>query len=815
MIRIKLPTIVIAITCIFASACNSDEPGNALCGNGIVDTDEACDDGNDNDNDDCLTTCQMATCGDGFTHNQGTGAEQCDDGNASDNDDCLTACQWATCGDGFTHNRGMGTEQCDDGNDNDNDDCLTICQNARCGDGFTHNQGVATEECDDGNSNDNDDCLTTCQVASCGDGFIHDQGMGTEQCDDGNGSDSDDCLTTCATAMCGDGFIHDHGTGTEQCDDGNGNDNDNCLTTCQIASCGDGFVHNQGTGTEQCDDGNSNENDDCLATCQIASCGDGFVHNQGTGIEQCDDGNSSESDDCLTTCEAATCGDGFIHNQGTGIEQCDDGDSNDSDDCPTTCMNAYCGDGFQWNQGMGNEVCDDGNLDDSDDCTVLCEAAACDDGLMNADELDIDCAGHCGVRSCHGGQMCANDTDCFSNSCVAGLCEAHDDDVATGHYHTCALTSLGAVRCWGSNSQGQLGRGHTTDIGDDELPSSGGPVNVGGAVVQLAAGAFHTCVLMQSGAVRCWGRNDYGQLGYGHTNDIGDNEVPATAGDVSLGAPAVQVVAGYSHTCALMQSGAVRCWGHNVMGQLGYGYTQHIGDSELPSSVDEVGLGGVAVFLAAGAVHTCAILQSGAVRCWGRNNYGQLGYGHTDRIGDDELPASAGDISLGGLAASVSAGDYFTCAVLQSGAVRCWGRNNYGQLGYGNITDIGDDELPDTAGPVMLGDMTVQLITGSSHSCARLQGGGVRCWGQGGSRLGYGNYNSIGDDELPTSVGLVSIGGVVKHLAEGRNEHTCVRLQSGGLRCWGRGSHGQLGYGNIEAIGDNELPSSVGEVPYE
>jgi hypothetical protein len=127
-------------------------------------------------------------------------------------------------------------------------------------------------------------------------------------------------------------------------------------------------------------------------------------------------------------------------------------------------------------------------------------------------------------------------------------------------------------------------------------------------------GGLHTCVLLESGSVRCWGNADEfsllygGRLGYGNSEDIGDDETPASAGDVDVGAPVVSLVAGETHTCALLVGGAVRCWGS---GPLGYGND-----------------------------------EGGAIRCWGRANYGQLGYANIVMIGDDETPASDGDVMV-------------------------------------------------------------------------------------------------------------------------------------------------------------------------
>jgi alpha-tubulin suppressor-like RCC1 family protein len=274
--------------------------------------------------------------------------------------------------------------------------------------------------------------------------------------------------------------------------------------------------------------------------------------------------------------------------------------------------------------------------------------------------------------------------------------------VVTGMFHTCALLDTGKIRCWGSSEYGQLGYGHTNNIGDDETPASAGDVNVGGNVLQIAAGNEHTCALLDTGKIRCWGGNDFGQLGYGNTNTIGDDETPATAGDLDVGGNIIQITASFRNTCALLDTGNVRCWGWNQFGQLGYGNKTNIGDNETPASAGDVNVGGKVLQITAGGGHTCTLLDTSNVRCWGYAGYGQLGYGNKIDIGDNETPASAGDVNVGGKVLQITSNDYNSCALLDTGNVRCWGSSEYGQLGYGNTNTIGDDESPASAGDVQV-----------------------------------------------------------------------------------------------------------------
>jgi len=135
---------------------------------------------------------------------------------------------------------------------------------------------------------------------------------------------------------------------------------------------------------------------------------------------------------------------------------------------------------------------------------------------------------------------------------------------------------------------GRLGYGNVDNIGDDEPPSAVGTVPVGGRMVQVTAGASHTCVLLGSGYLRCWGAGSSGRLGYGNENNIGDDEPPSDVGNVSVGGRVSQITAGEHHTCALLQSGELRCWGQAINGQLGYGNENNIGVDELPSDVGTV-----------------------------------------------------------------------------------------------------------------------------------------------------------------------------------------------------------------------------------
>jgi cysteine-rich repeat protein len=237
--------------------------------------------------------CVESTCGDGVL---AATVEECDDGNDQNDDECSNACTSARCGDGIVQT----WESCDDGNEIDTDACLSTCQVARCGDGVARTDlspgQTGHEECDDGNLNNIDGCVSDCLLPACGDGFT----QAGEACDDGNDLNTDSCTNACEEAGCGDGFTQP----PEACDDGNEEDADACTNTCLNATCGDGILRNditdpQDTDYEACDDGNGANADGCLTTCQNNVCGDGELNPLD---EECDDGNLVNGDGCSASC---------------------------------------------------------------------------------------------------------------------------------------------------------------------------------------------------------------------------------------------------------------------------------------------------------------------------------------------------------------------------------------------------------------------------------------------------------------------------------------------------------------------------------
>ena len=428
-----------------------------VCGNGVVETNETCDDGNSTSADGCSSACQIQSgytcaqpgqpckliqyCGDGVLN----GTEQCDDANLKPGDCCDGNCHLEpncacstpspalvpprqicestmVCGDGTR----TGTEACDDGNTVSGDGCAADCTSVEAGFNCPRAGGACTaaakqvcgngileagEFCDDGNSSGGDGCSADCKVESgfvcaaagklctpiarCGDGRV--DYLHGETCDDGNTKAGDGCSVNCLVEL---GW---------SCDNSGQASTPVVPSVCtNTTHCGDKKI----TGAETCDDGNAVGGDGCSkicvlepgwvcpvvgAVCRAAVCGDGIV----AGAEGCDDGNAKSADGCSSTCQRE---DGWV--------------------CPTVgqaCRKTVCGD----KAIEGSEQCDDGNLMPYDGCSPTCTlepvcsngtcSAVCGDGLKFPQEACDDgntrsgdgCSATCQIEA---GWTCSVDT---------------------------------------------------------------------------------------------------------------------------------------------------------------------------------------------------------------------------------------------------------------------------------------------------------------------------------------------------------------------------------------------------------------------
>lgn len=299
---------------------------------------------------------------------------------------------------------------------------------------------------------------------------------------------------------------------------------------------------------------------------------------------------------------------------------------------------------------------------------------------------------------------------------VTGLPSDIVEVSATG-YFSCALASSGQVWCWGINTYGQLGD-RTTD-------TRRAPVRAMGVeAVRITAGGDGVCALHGDGSISCWGRGDGGALGQG---ELRNSMTPV--GVIGLDGPALGVEGSGGHYCARLATDSVACWGWNRNGQLGRAFD---GSNELvPTPVEPRGLANVRL-ASAGGRHTC-VRAGDSMACWGWNMFGQLGNGTGP---DTHTPVIVG--GLDSPADDLSAGGSHTCALLESGDVYCWGGNAMGQLGVGDTMERG--------APARVSGFTagvLQVSTGDFHTCAALSTGDVACWGGNfEGQLGTGNTDN-------------------------------------------------------------------------
>jgi alpha-tubulin suppressor-like RCC1 family protein len=348
--------------------------------------------------------------------------------------------------------------------------------------------------------------------------------------------------------------------------------------------------------------------------------------------------------------------------------------------------------------------------------------------------------------------------------------------ISSGERHTCAVLNTGRVMCWGNNEHGQLG--------DGTMVNRSIPVEVLDIVdaTVVAAGFAHTCALNGAGAVKCWGYNKNGELGDGKTVD---SSVPMPVSSLSSGV--VAIASKEDHACAVTSAGAVKCWGYNEYGQLGDGSRT---SRSVPVAVPTVRPGIVAV--AVGWGHTCALSSGGAVECWGNNEYGQLGYGEEASL--RLTPVDVLGLLNGTLAIGAAGGQ--TCALSPGGGARCWGNNKYGQLGDGT----GEPRFSPVAVDG-LGQGVAAVAVGWNHTCAVMGNGELKCWG-------WNYYGQIGDETRVSKSRPVNVRRLMENAVAAAPgwASTCAITASGGVKCWGRNDSGQLGDGTTI---DSAQPLSV------
>ena len=352
--------------------------------------------------------------------------------------------------------------------------------------------------------------------------------------------------------------------------------------------------------------------------------------------------------------------------------------------------------------------------------------------------------------------------------------------ISAGENHTCALLDSGGVHCWGLNLRGQLGNGMSGT--GQEQPEPVRVMGIQNAAAHIAAGREHNCAALKDGQVYCWGYNFRGQLGNGNTTA---QSAPVPVSGV---ANAIAVAAGGDHSCALISGGTIKCWGYNGDGELGAG-------SAAFTSLAPLDVAGItnAVAISAGLLHTCALLANNRVRCWGYNGNGALGDGtFSNRNAPVEI---AGFVST-----SIDAGWNHTCSTY-SGSVYCWGDNSNGILGDGTTTDR---NAPTQSQGI---NAATAVAAGQLHTCVRVSTnfGQIRCWGySGGGRLGNGD---VPETTVFSPVTTLAIDSFIA-VTTGRL-HTCALTSSGSAKCWGSNVLAQVGSGHFGTGDVHTVPQFV------
>ena len=398
----------------------------------------------------------------------------------------------------------------------------------------------------------------------------------------------------------------------------------------------------------------------------------------------------------------------------------------------------------------------------------------------------------------------------------------------------CQVAPSGQVKCWGDNTSGDLGLGDTTARGSSLAQMGSNLPNLQLGTGRYAKAVVGTCAILDNDTLKCWGDNGSGRLGLGDTAARGDS-----AGEMGDSLPAISLGtgrtaraygSGSTYGCAVVDNGAVKCWGSGASGQLGNGSTANVGSAagQMGNSLVAVnlGTGRTGLTVNGGYLGTCALMDNHQIKCWGTNTTGQTGVGDTTQRGStaasmgDALPAVA--LGTGRSAREVVRTGTHTCAILDTWQVKCWGGNSVGELGLGDTANRGDaaGEMGDNLPAVNLGTGRTarQLEIGSSGtSCVVLDNGQVKCWGYNAAgQCGLGDTTNRGTTTASMGDGLPTVnlgtGRTAKQISIGSN-HVCMLLDNNTVKCWGQNSSYQLGLGDntprgttAASMGDN-LPA--------
>ncbi|HRJ02666.1 MAG TPA: hypothetical protein PKV67_18125, partial [Hyphomonas sp.] len=356
---------------------------------------------------------------------------------------------------------------------------------------------------------------------------------------------------------------------------------------------------------------------------------------------------------------------------------------------------------------------------------------------------------------------------------VVGDATLSVSQIGAGYYHTCAITTDEKVKCWGRNDFGQLGNEATTN---SNLPVD--VRNLPGRAVSIDVGGVHACALMETKELYCWGGNGSGQLGDGTTNN---RSKPVRAGTLSN---IVQFAAGENHTCAVTGLGAAHCWGNNAVGQIGTGLSG--ANSVTPYAVG--GLSSGVRMIAAGAQNSCVVMTDGTAKCWGA--------GIANASLDSYLKAAPSDVKLANntkltSVKKIDIGHSHVCAVLTSGSAKCWG--NTSEYPIGNATFGQFSPALYAADVIGLPEAIDDIDVGFTHSCAKTVSGKMLCWGSNrNGQLG----RTISGSATAAPGYVAELNEVVIAISAGRDQ-TCATLDNGKVMCWGANGNGQVGDGSF------------------
>lgn len=387
--------------------------------------------------------------------------------------------------------------------------------------------------------------------------------------------------------------------------------------------------------------------------------------------------------------------------------------------------------------------------------------------------------------------------------------------------HTCVKLENETYKCWGANDSGQLGLGDTNSRGltASQMGASLPTLNLGDKIISLGVGFRHSCALVEGGKVKCWGASYYGQLGNEDTLSWGNT--PTTMGAnlpyTNLGNQLVasQLLMGGDFACVVTSDNRVKCWGDNYYGQLGLGDVNYRGDvkGEMGDNLPFLNFGKDKLKqLALGFGHSCALFESGNVKCWGLNGNGQTGSGNSANVSDsaDETIDKLPFVDLGKeKVKKLFTGYQHTCALFENNKIKCWGDNSTFQLGLGDADNRGDNinEMGENLPYVDLGNSKViDMKLGQGHTCAQFEDLKIKCWGNNNlGQLGLGTTINKGNDlkQMGDNLTAMDFGKSMPITLTTALQHSCVLLKEGTVKCWGNNQAGELGLGHQNNIGDS------------